>query len=424
MKGTDQIRFCSHCAKDVNNLSEMTRKQAARLVRRSNGNLCIRYIANPVSKRPMFAEQLLQITRRRPGIAAGVVSASLSLSTLNYAQGGSMSSERAQVLPAKAVSLKASANDRSDRSSVLGSVMDPNGAVIPNAVVILTNENASDTKKVTSNAKGEYKFEDVAAGSYLIDANAQGFQQHTARLVVSGEPETRTDIGLNIRTIEITVDVVSDVDFQTVVAGGIGMTEYSSPLHRAVADDDLEKARDLINKGANVNGKDENYDKITPLFVAVENANVEMVRLLLEFGAKVNAREGQKQTPLMHLDDDATPELVDLLIRYGAEIDLIDKEGNSALILAAEGATPEVIRALIDAGADVNRANKEGQTALMNAAENDDIECVRVLIMANAKVNAKNKEGESAIDLTSDTDIEKLLISYGAKSPESSGSRL
>ncbi len=86
MQGTDKIRLCSHCAKHVNNLSEMTRKQAARLVRASNGNICIRYIADPVTKRPMFAEQLFQITRRRPGIAAGVLSTSIALSTAAYGQ--------------------------------------------------------------------------------------------------------------------------------------------------------------------------------------------------------------------------------------------------------------------------------------------------------------------------------------------------
>lgn len=37
MRGTASIRFCSHCAHSVNNLSGMTRKEAMRLVRRSEG---------------------------------------------------------------------------------------------------------------------------------------------------------------------------------------------------------------------------------------------------------------------------------------------------------------------------------------------------------------------------------------------------
>src|SRR5687767_10178935 len=91
MVGNDKTRFCTHCAKDVNNLSAMTRKEALKLVRRSGGSLCIRYIQQPVTKAPVFADQLTQITRRRtPLMAAGVMTASLSLSALTYAQGGAM----------------------------------------------------------------------------------------------------------------------------------------------------------------------------------------------------------------------------------------------------------------------------------------------------------------------------------------------
>src|SRR4051812_38970113 len=86
MEGNDRVRFCSHCAKHVNNLSEMTRKEATRFVRASGGDICIRYIVDPRTKRPIFAQQLLQITRRAPAIGAGVLTASIAVSTAAYAQ--------------------------------------------------------------------------------------------------------------------------------------------------------------------------------------------------------------------------------------------------------------------------------------------------------------------------------------------------
>jgi len=43
MVGNDQVRFCEHCSKSVNNISEMTREQALELVLKSNGRLCVRY---------------------------------------------------------------------------------------------------------------------------------------------------------------------------------------------------------------------------------------------------------------------------------------------------------------------------------------------------------------------------------------------
>ena len=74
MTGNAKVRFCSHCAKDVNNISEMTPKEAVRLARRSNGNLCIRYKYDPVTKVPIFGGRLHQLTRS-PFAASGVVAA-------------------------------------------------------------------------------------------------------------------------------------------------------------------------------------------------------------------------------------------------------------------------------------------------------------------------------------------------------------
>ena len=82
MNGNDRMRFCSHCAKNVKNLSALTRKGAARMVLASDGNICIRYVKDPLTERPIFAGQLHQITRRSPAFAAGIVSASLALSTI------------------------------------------------------------------------------------------------------------------------------------------------------------------------------------------------------------------------------------------------------------------------------------------------------------------------------------------------------
>lgn len=43
MEGDDQARFCKHCQKNVYNLSAMTEKEAATLVRNTEGRLCVRY---------------------------------------------------------------------------------------------------------------------------------------------------------------------------------------------------------------------------------------------------------------------------------------------------------------------------------------------------------------------------------------------
>jgi hypothetical protein len=43
MEGSDQVRFCRQCRKNVYNLSGMSRGEAAALVREKEGRLCVRF---------------------------------------------------------------------------------------------------------------------------------------------------------------------------------------------------------------------------------------------------------------------------------------------------------------------------------------------------------------------------------------------
>ncbi len=413
MHGNDRVRFCDHCAKDVNDLSAVTRKEAMRLVRASGGNLCIRYVQDPVTKRPMFAEQLLQITRRKPALAAGIMTASVSLSTLTYAQGGASTrpaNEPAASCPDKAVKSEAAPNRKAQATpvrpaakngSVRGTVADTAGAIVSGAGVNLSKSETNLTLSATTNDQGAFEFVGVEPGTYRLVVEAtRGFRRYELE-----------DLAVN-ESLATPVNIVLEPGGYVTMGVMAVRTEYKLPLNRAISDDDVDAVRELISQGEDVNGKDEG--KVTPLFLAVHQGDIEIVKMLLDAGAKVNVRDDEKQTPLMRLDDDATSEIIELLLRHGAKVNLTDENNNTALILAAQRAKPEIFKALIDAGADVNVVNKDGQTALMNAANNDSLEGVRMLLEAGAKADLKNNDGETAWDLTSDEEIQDLLVSYGA----------
>ena len=397
----------------------MSRKEAVRMIRATGANICIRYIKSPTNELPMFAVQLIQISRRAPRLAAGVMSASMSLATVAYSQGSTKETdpktpavERVQT-PVDENKTNKAADDQKVRRTLTGTVVDPNGAVIAGATVILADAVAPRT--VTTNDEGKYKFENLPAGNYILQTESPGFQRHSTRILIANDEDSKHDVGMDVGTIEVSVDIPMEVGDVQVLSGVVATVEYTTELNKAVANDDVEKVRELIVQGHNVNGKDNGYDKITPLFIAVENGNVEIARMLLEFGAKINQRDSERQTPLMRLDDDANTEMVELLLQYGAKIDAEDKEGNTALILAAEYGNAEVVAALLKGNPEVNVANEDGQNALMNAASNDDLEVVRLLLNAGAEVNAKNNDGETAWDQTSSEEVEALLVSFGAK---------
>jgi hypothetical protein len=413
MTGNDRVRFCSHCAKDVNDLSAMTRKEAVRVVRKSGGALCIRYVEEPVTKAPLFAEQLTQITRRRvPLMAAGVMSASLSLATMAYAQGGAAQSPVTNSPSAARVSeceddgsnepKKKEVHDTSVRPALRGTVLDAQGAVVPNLAVTLNDGNARVVASTRSDAEGAFRFEQLSPGKYSLRTEASaGFSSSLVENIAVGEGETAVDINVN---------VAGGAQLMGVVAVG---PEFEGALAIAVSNDNFDEARQLISHGENVNWKE--GDGTTPLFIAVENGNIDMVRLLLDSGAKINARNDEKETPIMRLDADASPELVEMLLRFGAKVNETTKSGDTALIRSvARQAKPEVVKALVDAGAQLDVQDNEGMTALMFAADADDLETVRVLLFAGANVNLKDNDKETAWDKTSDAEIETLLETYGA----------
>ena len=94
MTGNDRVRFCSHCAKDVNNFSAMTPRQAARLVRKSNGKLCIRYRVDQKTNAPIFAGKISAFARH--GVAAGAIGASMLVAGA-YAQGEAVPQQLVQI---------------------------------------------------------------------------------------------------------------------------------------------------------------------------------------------------------------------------------------------------------------------------------------------------------------------------------------
>ncbi len=402
MTGSDKARFCSHCALEVNNISALTRKQAMRLVREADGRICVRYVKDPVDDSPVFAGGKLYRITRRAGIAAGVLGATLSLSTLAYAQGEPVLNKARTEISQKETTDKD--KSESGAASLSGTVTDPNGAVIPRTKITLTSLKTGENLTTESNEEGFYKFENIESGKYGLLFKYEkydGFKPFSMEIEAVSGKENVANASLELSEITVTL-------------GELAVVEYSSPLFAAVSGGDLEQVKNLVARGENVNYKDENYSRITPLFVAVENGSAEIAETLLNFGAKINAKDDHKQTPLMRLDEDASVELVDLLIKHGARVNLTDKEGSTALILAARSVKAEVLQILIRHSADLDARNRIGRTALMEAADADNLEAVRALLLAGADVNLKDEDGETAFDLTTDEEIENLLESYGA----------
>jgi hypothetical protein len=76
-------------------------------------------------------------------------------------------------------------------TSIHGTIIDPSGAVVPGVVVTITNPETGAKAERTTNAQGNYDFEQITPGTYTVLAHAGGFaiQKLIAELLVN-QPKT------------------------------------------------------------------------------------------------------------------------------------------------------------------------------------------------------------------------------------------
>src|SRR5437879_6212864 len=75
--------------------------------------------------------------------------------------------------------LTALAQSPSTGARLSGTILDPNGAAVPQATVTLRSNASGVEQSTTSDASGQYRFLLVPAGQYMITVDAPGFSKLT-----------------------------------------------------------------------------------------------------------------------------------------------------------------------------------------------------------------------------------------------------
>lgn len=179
-------------------------------------------------------------------------------------------------------------------------------------------------------------------GDDLLMAAAQGGDTDSVRLLL--------DKGMNVNA----------------VSGMTGMT----PLHYAACAGKTETVKLLLDHGANVGAR--NRSGQTPLNLAAGEFP-KIVALLLERGAKPDVMDGFGQTPLTEAiyHQKYSVEIARLLLEKGAKVDfrgsggtrMMMRTGNTtALMMAVEIKRGDLVTFLLAHGADPNKKNADGET--------------------------------------------------------------
>ncbi|XP_055958045.1 uncharacterized protein LOC130013258 [Patella vulgata] len=128
-------------------------------------------------------------------------------------------------------------------------------------------------------------------------------------------------------------------------------------LHNS--DQSVEFARSLIERGIDVDHRA--YFDITPLITACVNDNINITRVLLKARCDVNVKDCHGTSALMIAVEHQNMELVELLLTYGADVN-----GTNVLLKAAQYRNMKLVKLLTKYGADVNFIDSRGENVCLS----------------------------------------------------------
>jgi ankyrin repeat protein len=227
----------------------------------------------------------------------------------------------------------------------------------------------------------------------------------------------------HIEVASILLDAGADIDARE--------EDDETPLHYAAWRSQLAVGRLLVARGTDVEARN-HWGRTPLLIVGRETGNADMARLLIDAGAKVNARDRGNSSALDLAAWRGFAELVDLLLDNGAELPppesqdgqfvamfaadkglvrlfnlcvdsgvdlgLRNESDGSLLHSASQGGSANVVARLLDAGFDPNERDRYGRTPLHYAAEMGRKEAAKILLDRGAEIDARSLSGETAFN--------------------------
>ena len=201
-----------------------------------------------------------------------------------------------------------------------------------------------------------------------------------------------------------------------ILSSGYTMSQEGSDLINAVAYQDLDKVKELVEAGVDINYQEETAGATALIMSAMYNFG-DIARYLIEKGADVSIKGNTGYTALMAAVR-MSEEIFDLLVANGADMSVKLEDGTSAFMLSISGVMSDFVgfgnaRKLLDNGADVDESftsgPAEGYTCLMMAARNQRPNIVKFLAENGANVNAKAANGNTPLSLAQEEEDQEMV---------------
>jgi ankyrin repeat protein len=173
---------------------------------------------------------------------------------------------------------------------------------------------------------------------------------------------------------------------------------YCGEIHDASKSGDLERVKALLKDNPKlVSSKDDH--SATPLLWAANKGHKDVVQVLLDYKADVNATDGDGHSALHYAVFNDHLDVAVLLLANKADVKAKTSVGETPLHVAAGSGHKDMAELLLTNKADVAAKSNTGLTPLHLAASNGHTDVAEVLLGKKAEVNAKDNDGDTPLHL-------------------------
>jgi uncharacterized protein len=270
---------------------------------------------------------------------------------------------------------------------------------------------------------------DVLGQTALMHAAANGKSDNVSLLLNSGANINRVTkkgftplffaLKSNNKQLPITlIKAGADTDYVA--------PDNTSVVQMAMYHQHYATAQYLVERNADLHAYDRNG--LTLLHIAVKERQAELVDLLLKKGADVNALSAESQvkwrfesnfktgvyippinTPLLLAAELGDVELMQMLVKSGADLSIRNPKGNNVVLAAAQSTNPQALELALSWQDDANVKNASGQTPMhivLYTASGAELEnMLKTLASKGARIDTQNNQGKSPLDIANNDEF-------------------
>jgi ankyrin repeat protein len=166
-------------------------------------------------------------------------------------------------------------------------------------------------------------------------------------------------------------------------------------LFSLVAKRKLEALKILIKNGANLTLED--LHRKTVLDEAVDRNDGMMIRFLLDNGFNINHKNNSGRTIFQNVARMGNNKIFQIFMKYNADFNIKDSHGKTVLFDAVEGGNLDILKDVINNTNNLNILDENHQNALFSAVLKDDISLATELILNGINVNFLDKNGQNVL---------------------------